>query len=131
MTLGTDQKEHMLTRWPKCYTHSHPKGVTKAITDGMPIVKYKPEHIQTVQDYIHKHVLRNVEAVLDDPTKTISHLYMVLDRGKNVAKSIFAHAGRNRGIVPMAEPTQYPFVIPPDGFLPKQWVRARACASTP
>lgn len=122
MTWGTDQKRHMLTRWPTCYTHSFPKGVTKVIKDGMPEVKYKPNHIETVQAYITDHVLKPVEAYLNDPTKNISHFYMVLDRGKNTAKSIFAHSSRNKGVVPMPDPTQYPFVIPPDGFLPKQWV---------
>lgn len=111
----------MFTRWPQCVTHTFPKGVTKYIADGMPLVKYKPSHIETVQSYITDHILTQVRDILDDQTKGVSHYYMVLDRGKNIAKALFTHPTRNKKVVVMEDPTGYPFVIPPNGFLPKQW----------
>jgi hypothetical protein len=121
MTWGTEQKRHMLTRYRKCMQHSFPKGVTKVINDGMPDVKFKPDGINTIQDYIQRHVLRHVKEMLEDPTKNISHFYCVLDRGRNAAKALFTYHKRNREIPPMPEPVVYPFVLPTEGNLPKLW----------
>lgn len=59
--------------------------------------------------------------MLEDPTKTVDHYYMLLDRGGTIAKKLFAHAKRNRGVEPMPEPTKHLFVLPADGLMTKDW----------
>lgn len=108
-------------RYRKCYQHTFPPEVTTVINDGMPLVKYKGPGIDTIQDYIHRHILRPVKAILDDHSKNVNHFYMLLDRGNTIAKRIFAHSRRNRGVVPMPEPTKYPYVLPTDGMLTTEW----------
>jgi hypothetical protein len=46
---------------------------------------------------------------------------MLLDRGGTIAKKLFAHAKRNRGVDPMPEPRAGTFVLPSDGMLTNMW----------
>jgi hypothetical protein len=98
MTLGTDQKRHMLKRFRKCYQHEYPRDVTVYIRDSMTDIHFKvfcvfvvcvhsltrslaqDKSVVTVQHYIDKVVLRGVREILDDPAKRVSTFYMLLDR---------------------------------------------------
>lgn len=122
MTWDTVQKAHMLNRYRGCWQHTFPKGVNVYIGDQMCKVKQKPDHIDTIQEYIHTHVLKPVRDILEDPAKTVTHYYMLLDRGGTIAKKLFAHAKRARsGVEPMPEPPAGRFVLPQEGLLTKQW----------
>lgn len=46
---------------------------------------------------------------------------MLLDRGGNIAKKLFTHGKRNKGVTPMAEPSKNKFALPHDGLLPIDW----------
>lgn len=120
MTFGTVQKRHLLTRWPKCYMHTFPKDVTVVADDGMPIVKCKKNGIDNVHDYIHKHINYSLNRLFSDVTNNLHTWIRVLDRGGNIAKSLFAHVKRDR-TTPIEEPTSFPFWMPNDGPLPVRW----------
>ena len=80
MTLGTDQKRHMLKRFRKCYQHEFPRDVTVFIGDAMYDIHFKDKSVTTVQEYIDKIVLRRAKDILEDPAKRVSNYYMLLDR---------------------------------------------------
>ncbi len=122
MTFGTEQKRFLLRRWKDCYTHRQPSGVTVYIRDAMCDVKFKADSIKTVQEYIDRHILDKVRKVLNSTTMPITHYYMLLDKGAPLAKRLFAHTKRKRkGVVPLADPTKYPFVLPTDGMFSVDW----------
>jgi hypothetical protein len=41
-------------------------------------------------------------------------------RGTTIAKKLFAHAKRNRGVDPIPEPKPGTFILPTDGMLPSE-----------
>ena len=120
MTFGTEQKRHLLTTFKGCYQHSFPRGVSVYIEDDMRLVKYKGPHIQTVQDYIHKHVLKKVYKILDDDSKGVSHYYKILDREGTLAKTVLAW-NKREGTRPLGEPKPGKFVLPKEGLLTGMW----------
>jgi len=120
MTFGTEQKRHLLNTFKGCYQHSFPSGVNVYIEDDMRLVKYKGPHIETVQDYIHKKVLRKVNKILGEPTKSVSHYYKLLDRDATLPKKIFAWGKRERAM-PYPEPKPGQYVLPKEGLLPVMW----------
>ena len=120
MTLDTKQKRHLLKRFPGCYQHTYPKNVVVHMADLMQFLKVKGEHIRTVQDYLHKHILPHVREVLNDETKGVAHYYGLLDRGGNLAKKLFT--GHKRARVPPAQPREDGRLsVPEEGDLPVEW----------
>jgi len=147
MTLSTDRKRHLLRRFRGCFQHTYPKGVSVHIRDHMPDLKYKawppwrlprffpslcsstPSYpspggqspkIATVQDYIHKHILKHVQEVLEDESKGVAHYYGLLDRGGNMAKKLFTSHKRAR-VAPAEERADGKLSVPAEGLLPVEW----------
>lgn len=99
-----------------------PKGITVYIRDAMTDVKYKPPTITTTQEYMSKHVLGKVKRVMNAPDLSITHYFMLLDKGAPIAKKLFAHKKRQRkGVTPLPEPTTFPHVLPSDGMFSVNW----------
>ena len=122
MTWGTDQKRHLLTNFRKAWQRDMPKGIGIRIDDQMPLVKTKPERIETVQQYQHDHVIAPIDRVLRDPASEVTRLILLLDRGNvSLSKRLFAHGKRNRGVTPMPHPADGRYVLPTEGLLTNQW----------
>jgi hypothetical protein len=117
MTLTTDRKRHLLKRFHGCYQHTYPNGVTVHIRDHQQDLAHKPAEIETVQDYVHKHIQRHVREVLEDQSKGVIHYYGLLDRGGNLAKRLFTSHKRNR-VPPAEEREDGKLSIPSNGLLP-------------
>ena len=124
MTFGTEQKRHILTRYARCRTHKRPDGVKSIIADGTPLVKTKDPGVKFVGQYMHNHILeRLISDIKYHPE--VDSWTMVLDRGGNVAKALFAHSKRDKHTVPIGEPPEHLgglWIPQGEGdYLPQDW----------
>jgi len=123
MTFGTDQKKHLLEKVSrKCWVNHQPSNVTAYIYDMMRLVKQKSEHIQTVGQFIHTHVLDKIHKILSNTSEHVTNLYSLLDRDAPISKKIFAWKKR-KGATPHPEPEPGQYVIAHDTglLLPTMW----------
>jgi len=121
MTFDTECKRFLLQEFPGAVQAVYPNGVTVHIRDHMPDIKFKGKYIRTVQDYIHKHILSKVRAVLEDSRKNVQHYYGLLDRGGNMAKRLFTAHKRDGKQTVKADPPANEFTVPAEGALPDDW----------